>query len=244
MAEEPASGPVTAEGTLPDRPGPEGLSLVMIETGKLAAHPGNVRQDLALSEEFAASVALCGVRIPLLVTADESGGFRVVEGHRRLAAAVKAGLAEVPCIIDPERAGDEAGQFLDMLVANGPGYRQNFTAVEEAAALFSAAEAGASRTRIRKVTGRRADEVKAALAVGGMSVQTRDAAGELVGQLDLDQLALLAEFDGDADAIEKLLTALRHGLAVDYTGRPRRPRGHRCTGTPASACRRPRTGAA
>jgi hypothetical protein len=77
-----------------------------------------------------------------------------------------------------------------------------------------------------------------------MSVQTRDAAGELVGQLDLDQLALLAEFDGDADAIEKLLTALRHGLAVDYTGRPRRPRGHRCTGTPASACRRPRTGAA
>ena len=31
------------------------------------------------------------------------------------------------------------------------------------------------------------------------------------------QLALLAEFDGDEDAIEKLLTALRHGLAVDYT---------------------------
>ena len=43
MAEEPASGPVTAEGTQPDGLGPEGLSLIMIETGKLAEHPGNVR---------------------------------------------------------------------------------------------------------------------------------------------------------------------------------------------------------
>jgi ParB family chromosome partitioning protein len=217
MAEEPASGPVTAEGTQPDGLGPEGLSLVMIETGKLAEHPGNVRQDVVLSAEFAVSVAQCGVRIPLLVTADGEGGFRVVEGHRRLAAAVKAGLAEVPCIVDASRAEDEAGQFLDMLVANGRGYRQNFTPLEEAAALFSAAEAGASRTRLRKATGRKADEVKSALEVGGMSAQTREAAGELAGQLDLDELALLAEFDGDEDAIEKLLTALRHGLAVDYT---------------------------
>jgi ParB family chromosome partitioning protein len=119
--------------------------------------------------------------------------------------------------VDASRAEDEAGQFLDMLVANGRGYRQNFTPLEEAAALFSAAEAGASRTRLRKATGRKADEVKSALEVGGMSAQTREAAGELAGQLDLDELALLAEFDGDEDAIEKLLTALRHGLAVDYT---------------------------
>ena len=216
MAEEPASGPVTAEGTERDGPGPGGLSLVMIETGRLAEHPGNVRQDLELSAEFAASVAQFGVRIPLLVTTDGDGGLRVIEGHRRLAAAVKAGLAEVPCIVDPGRSGDEAGQFLDMLVANGGGYRQNFSAVEEAAALFSAAEAGATRTRLRKATGRKAQEVKAALAVGGMSAQTREAAGELAAQLDLDQLALLAEFDGDEDAVGKIVSAVRHGMAVEY----------------------------
>jgi ParB family chromosome partitioning protein len=188
----------------------------MIGVAQLAAHPGNVRQDLDLTPEFLASVAEMGVRMPLLITREATGGLRVLEGHRRLAAAVKAGLAEVPCVLDAERSGDEASQFLDMLVANSGGYRKNFTPVEEAAALFAAHEAGASRTRIRKSTGRKADEVKTALAVGGMSEQAREAAGELASQLTLDQLALLAEFDGDPAAVEQIVTALRHGYGVEY----------------------------
>jgi hypothetical protein len=47
------------------------------------------------------------------------------------------------------------------------GHRRNFAPVEEAAALFAAHEAGASRTRIRKSTGRKAEEIKTALAAGG-----------------------------------------------------------------------------
>jgi ParB family chromosome partitioning protein len=188
----------------------------MIAVGQLVTHPGNVRQDLDLTPEFLASVAEMGVRVPLLITHEGDGGLRVLEGHRRLAAALKAGLAEVPCVLDPGRAGDEAGQFLDMLVANSGGYRKNFAPVEEAAALFAAHEAGASRTRIRKSTGRKADEVKTALAVGGMSPQAREAAGELASQLTLDQLALLAEFDGDPAAVEQIVTALRHGYGVEY----------------------------
>jgi ParB family chromosome partitioning protein len=61
-----------------------------------------------------------------------------------------------------------------MLVANGGGYRRNFTPIEEAAALFAAHEAGATRTRIRKAIGRKAEEVKTALAVGGMSGQAKE----------------------------------------------------------------------
>jgi ParB family transcriptional regulator, chromosome partitioning protein len=103
-----------------------------------------------------------------------------------------------------------------MAVANSSQYRKNFTAVEEAAALFAAHEAGASRTRIRKATGRKADDVKAALAVGGISAQTREAAGELTRQLSLDQLALLAEFDGDPDAVERILMSLRLGYGTEH----------------------------
>ena len=119
-------------------------------------------------------------------------------------------------MLDADRAGDRAGQFLDMLVANSEGHRKNFAPVEEAAALFAAHEAGASRTRIRKATGRKAEEVKTALAAGGISGETRAAAGELASQLNLDQLALLAEFDGDQEAVTKILEALRHGYTVEY----------------------------
>src|ERR1022692_3896929 len=201
-------------GTSPE-PGST-ASRLMIAVALLTAHPGNVRADLNLGEEFCASVAEAGVRIPLQVTYDETGGFRVIEGHRRLAAAVKAGLAEVPCDVDPGGAGDEAGQYLDMLIANGDAYRKNFTPVEEAAALFAAHEAGATRTRLRKATGRKVAEIKTALAVGGISGDTRAAASDLASQLTLAKLAFLAEFDGDQAAVDKLLEAFRYGATGEH----------------------------
>ena len=103
-----------------------------------------------------------------------------------------------------------------MVVANSDGHRRNFAPVEEAAALFAAHEAGASRTRIRKSTGRKAEDIKTALAAGKMSAETRAAAGDLAAQLTLDELALLAEFDGDEEAVATILEALRRGLTVEY----------------------------
>ena len=147
--------------------GPGGAGQPMlIPVSELTGHPGNVREDLELSRQFCASVAEAGVRIPLLVTAAEDG-YRVIEGHRRLAAAVKAGLAAVPCVLDPGRAGDEAGQYLDMAIANSGTLRRNLTPQQEADALFAASEAGASRIRIRKATGHSAADVKTALRAGG-----------------------------------------------------------------------------
>jgi len=216
MPEMPASGEAAAEAAEPDGLlwGPQPAYMVAVD--QLTAHPGNVREDLDLTPQFLASVAETGVRIPLLVTPHEAGGFLVIEGHRRLAAAARAGLAEVPCILDPGRADDQAGQFLDMVVANSDGHRRNFAPVEEAAALFAAHEAGASRTRIRKSTGRKAEDIKTALTAGKMSAETRAAAGDLAAQLTLDELALLAEFDGDPEAVATVLEALRRGLTAEY----------------------------
>jgi ParB family transcriptional regulator, chromosome partitioning protein len=216
MIETSASGDAAPARGEPDGPPWGPMPPCMISVGQFAAHPGNVREDLDLTDEFCSSVAEAGVRIPLLVTPHDDGGFLVIEGHRRLAAALRAGLAEVPCVLDSVRAGDQAGQFLDMVLANSDGHRRNFTPVEEAAALFAAHEAGANRTRIRKSTGRSAAQVKTALAAGGISGETRAAAGDLAGQLTLDQLALLAEFDGDPDAVERIVGALRHGVTVEY----------------------------
>jgi ParB family chromosome partitioning protein len=217
MSETLVTGEAAAQGAEPDEPAGTPLAPYMIGVDQLTAHPGNVRADLDLSAEFCASVAEVGVRIPLLVTqAGDDGGYRVIEGHRRLAAAVKAGLPEVPCVVDPGRADDQAGQFLDMVVANSGGYRRNFTPAEEVAALFAAHEAGATRTRIRRATGRKADEVKTALRAGRISAGTREQMAGAAGQLSLDDLALVAEFDGDTDAVAKILEALRHGYTAEY----------------------------
>ena len=190
---------------------------LMIPVAQLAAHPGNVRADLDLTPEFCASVADAGVRVSLLITRTPDGGYRVIEGHRRLAAALKAGLAEVPCELDLARADDEAGQYLDMLLANGDGYRRNFTPIEEAAALFAAYEAGATRTRLRNSTGRKAEEIKKTLQAGSLTTATREAAGQLASQLTLNQLALLAEFQDDPDALQQVMTSIRHGSEGEYT---------------------------
>ncbi len=199
-------------GERPGNPPPN-----MISVDQLAAHPGNVRTDLELSAEFCASIAEMGVRIPLLVThAEGDGGYQVIEGHRRLAAALKTGLPEVPCVIDSSRADDQAGQFLDMLVANSGRQRRNFTPAEEVAALFAAHEAGATRTRIRRATGRKAEEIKTALQAGRMSAGTREQMAEVAGQLTLDQLAILAEFDADQDAVAKVVDAFRNGYTAEY----------------------------
>ncbi len=216
MPETSASDHVAAEGAEPDGPpwGPMPPSRIGVD--QLTAHPGNVREDLDLSPQFVASVAETGVRIPLLVIPTDGGGYLVIEGHRRLAAALKAGLAEVPCVLDPGRAGDQAGQLLDMVVANSGGYRKNFTPAEEAVALFAAHEAGATRTRIRRATGRKPDEVKTALRAGAISADTRARLAELPAPLTLDQMALLAEFDGDEDAVIRITEALRHGYTADY----------------------------
>src|SRR5580704_10939087 len=141
--------------------GAPGLTRPAIAVSLLAAHPGNVRRDLDLSPGFLASIKENGVLVPLRITADAAGGYRVIDGHRRLAAAVQAGMAEVPVDLADNRADDEPGQLLDMWVAHR--HRNPLTPLEEADALFAARTAGATKARIRKATGLKPPQVTAAL---------------------------------------------------------------------------------
>ena len=89
-----------------------------------------------------------------------------------------------------------------MLLANSDGYRRNFTPVEEAAALFAAHEAGRDPDpdpQVHRPQGRGGQD----RAAGGQPLRRRPGRRpvQLASQLTLDQLALLAEFDGDPDAV-------------------------------------------
>jgi len=197
---------------LPAQP-PAGRAMIAIEL--LTAHPGNVRRDVSLDPEFLSSITELGILTPLrITTTDGGGGYRVIEGHRRLAAADKLGLAEVPCDLAADREGDEAGQFLDMYATNH--HRKSLTALEEADALFAASATGATRTRIRKATGLDRDQVGAALGAAKMSGTARETAEAFGYAITLEQLALLAEFDGDEEAVGRLTTAFCDGKSGEH----------------------------
>ncbi|WP_371380874.1 ParB/RepB/Spo0J family partition protein [Sporomusa aerivorans] len=78
-----------------------------IRTDKISPHPDNPRKDLGDLSELAESIKVNGILqnltvVPYLgeVTGQPIDGlYRVVIGHRRLAAAKLAGLTEVPCAI-------------------------------------------------------------------------------------------------------------------------------------------------
>ena len=236
--DDPAAGqPGSTTGT---GPAPDGQATdappwrAMIAVSQLAAHPGNVRADLDLNEEFVTSIAVNGVLVALRITPD-GDGFRIIDGGRRLAAALKAGVGEVPYDLVAERAGDEAGQYLDMITANR--HRNPLTVLEEADALFAARKAGAAKTRLRKATGMSPAAVNDALAAARLDASTRAKTGGLGEQLTLDQYAMLAEFHDDPDAVDRLLAVAGWGGSLEHEAeRIRQQRAERSR--PRAAVRR------
>ena len=186
----------------------------MIPVALLTAHPGNVRRDLDLNPGFLASIQENGVLVPLRITTSADGTFCIIDGHRRLAAAIQAGLTEVPADLADHRAGDEPGQYLDMWTAHR--HRNSLTPIEEADALFAAREAGATKARIRKSTGLKPPEINAALAAARLSDGTRATVEAMPHELSLEDLAVIAEFEGDPDAVGKLLDTARWGGSLAH----------------------------
>ncbi|HVF52192.1 MAG TPA: ParB/RepB/Spo0J family partition protein [Actinomycetota bacterium] len=80
-------------------------------------------------EELAASIADLGILQPLLVRPGAAGRFELIAGERRLRAAQRAGLTEVPVIVVET---DDAGSLERALVENV--HRSDLNPLEEAAA--------------------------------------------------------------------------------------------------------------
>jgi ParB family chromosome partitioning protein len=75
------------------------MSLVLVDPRAIQPDPENVRRDVTDDlDGLAESIRQHGVLQPLGV-ARENGGFRVVYGNRRRAAAIQVGLPEVPCVV-------------------------------------------------------------------------------------------------------------------------------------------------
>jgi ParB family chromosome partitioning protein len=184
------------------------VRLLEVPVELLASHPDNVREELVLGADFLSSMKN-KVEIPLLITdSDGPGPYRIVDGERRLLAAIELGLKTLPCVYDPEASRDAAGQFLTMWTTDV--HKKKLTTAEQAHALVQARIAGASMARIVKTVGGRR-KAKAWMAAGELPEETRARAKEAGYAWSLEEYAQLAEFADDAEATERLLAAAERG---------------------------------
>ncbi|WP_029291832.1 ParB N-terminal domain-containing protein [Cellulomonas sp. HZM] len=160
----------------------------------------NARSELKLTADFKASITENGgVLVPLLCRRDPLGQLLVVDGQRRLVAALELDLPTVPIALLPP-VGDDEARLWDQLVTNDQ--REPLTAAETAAAFQQLSLMGRSAESIAKRARVRQDVVETALAVAGSKAATKVAAKN--PNMTLDQLATLAEFDDDATVVKDL----------------------------------------
>jgi ParB/RepB/Spo0J family partition protein len=166
-------------------------------------HPAedNVRRRLGDTRDLAASIGSVGIIEPLLVTPradDLGGGYLIVAGHRRLAAAEAAGLTDVPCTIrsltDVERI--EIGLAENIA-------RCTLNPVDEAVGYFRMAEYGVSAKDTARRLGRSLAHVKARLAL--LELPTRTQAKVASGTVTIAEASTLLALKDHPDVIDRLL---------------------------------------
>ena len=170
----------------------------------------NVRDQVDLDEGFLASLRELGVIVPILAVRDAHGRTLVREGQCRTLGAREVGLTTVPVYVLPADAADADNatveRIVQQMVANDQ--RHGLTNSQRARAIQQMLDTGMSATKVAKKLSMRRESVKAAGAAS-KSATAMDALD--ADQLDFGQAEVLAEFDDDADAVERLLRAARYG---------------------------------
>lgn len=122
--------------------------IINISIEKLHSHPQNPRKDLGDLTELANSIKENGVFQNLTVVPRDDDTYTIIIGHRRKAAAEKAGLKELPCAIVEM---SEKEQLSTMLLENMQ--RSDLTPYEQAQGFQLMLDLGESVEGISKQTG-------------------------------------------------------------------------------------------
>lgn len=178
------------------------ISIIDINVKSLIPNPNNPRKDVGDVTELADSIKEQGLQQALVVTPDhEEHGerlFRVVIGHRRLAACRLAGIERVPCVV---RELDARTERELMLVENCQ--RSDLTPLEEADGYQGLLDLGAGVGELASKTGRSESFVRGRLRIARIPADVR-AKSNSFAQLSLFQLDELAEFEDRPDMMAEL----------------------------------------
>jgi ParB family transcriptional regulator, chromosome partitioning protein len=169
----------------------------------------NVRGETVVDKGFVASIRELGVLVPIVAVRDGEQ-VRVRYGHRRVLAAIEAGHSHVPVLVMGEDSPDAPAQverILSQLAENTD--RTGLTQADRVGAYEQLSAFGLSPAAISRRARVPRGQVNAALTVA-RSELAREAARRY-DFLALDQAAVLAEFEGDPEAVEQLVVAARQG---------------------------------
>lgn len=176
----------------------------------------NVRTDAdtTITAAFVRSVAE-RVRVPLLAYENEAGEVVVWDGQRRLLAAREAGLGTVPVYITSRDAADEQATTVERITGQviTADQRAALTQAQRVTAMRQLHLAGLSATRIAKAL----HTDKRAVVDPALKAATSETAVNALDEhaLTLEQAAVLADYEDDPDATERLLSAAARGQ-FDY----------------------------
>lgn len=172
----------------------------LINTSLIDPHPDNPRKQIGDVTDLAASIKANGLLSPLSVVPNGER-YRVIAGHRRLAACKQAGTGAVPCFVldlDPL-------QQLEAMVTENC-QREQLTVLEEADAIQGMLALGATTAGVAHRLGRSADYVRDRAKVAGIKTEVR-ATRDDFGQLTIGQLVAIARYDGQPDRQKELAQA-------------------------------------
>ena len=181
----------------------------LINTSLIDPHPDNPRKQIGDVTDLAASIKANGLLSPLSVVPNGER-YRVIAGHRRLAACKQAGTGAVPCFVldlDPL-------QQLEAMVTENC-QREQLTVLEEADAIQGMLDLGATTASVAHRLGRSSDYVRDRAKAASIDNEVR-ATRDDFSQLTIGQLVAIARYDGRPD-LQKRLAQAAGTSNFDYT---------------------------
>ena len=182
--------------------------LIYLPVDQLHPHPDNPRKNLGDLTELADSIRAKGVMQNLTVVHRAEGGYTVIIGHRRSAAAKLAGLTELPCII-VEMSHQE--QVATMLLENMQ--RSDLNAYEQAQGFQLMMDFGETVESIAQKTGFSNTTVKRRLKIAELdqavlkSVTSDEERAKQISLGDLDRLSRIEDIADRNDVLKDIGTS-------------------------------------
>lgn len=172
----------------------------LINTSLIDPHPDNPRKNIGDVNDLAASIKTNGLLTPLSVVPNGER-YRVIAGHRRLAACKQAGIRAVPCFV--LQLGPL--QQLEAMVTENC-QREQLTVLEEADAIQGMLDLGATTANVAHRLGRSGDYVRDRVKAASIKTEVR-ASRDDFGQISIGQLVAIARYDGQPDRQKELAQA-------------------------------------